>query len=210
MRFERKYRIENLSIGHIIQIIKSHPAGFYKAFPKRNINNIYFDTPNLECLNDNIAGVSCRKKYRVRWYGEVVANITNPKLEIKYKENMLGGKHFLPMEDFSLSDIHKVQEQVNRLVGGAFVLQPILLNSYTRSYWETRCGRFRITIDSMLRFHSMLHSPQFYQYLHEEQAFVVELKYNAEDDAVVDRITHYLPFRLSKNSKYVTGVMLTR
>lgn len=209
MRFERKYRVENLSIGHIIQIIKSHPAGFYEVFPKRNVNNIYFDTPNFECLNDNLAGVSHRKKYRARWYGEVVEQIAKPKLEIKYKENMLGGKHFLPLEDFSLSNLSSLSKQVEQLVPHPFVLQPVLLNSYTRTYWETRCGRFRITIDSELHFHSLLHSPNFHKYMHEDKAFVIELKYDATEEKQVDRITRYLPFRLSKNSKYVTGVLLT-
>ena len=210
MRFERKYRVENLSIGHIIQIIKSHPAGFYKVFPKRNINNIYFDTPNLECLNDNLSGVSTRKKYRIRWYGEEVHKIVAPKLEVKYKENMLGGKNFIALEDFSLSDVKEAAIQVNKAIQHPFILTPILLNSYTRSYWETRCGRFRITVDSMLYFHSLMHSPHFTRYLHEDRAFVIELKYEAADEAAVDRITRYLPFRLSKNSKYVTGVMLTK
>jgi len=198
-----------MSIGHIIQIIKSHPAGFYEVFPKRNVNNIYFDTPNLECLNDNLAGVSHRKKYRARWYGEAVEKIAKPKLEIKYKENMLGGKNFLPLTDFSLKDLSALKKEVNTLIVTPFVLEPVLLNSYSRSYWETRCGRFRITVDSKLYFHSLIHSPHFFKYICEDRAFIVELKYEAEDEDTVDRITRFLPFRLSKNSKYVNGVLLT-
>ena len=70
MRYERKYRIENVDISLINQIVKMHPAGFRKAYPDRSVNNIYLDTPDFETYRANVAGVSERKKYRVRWYGE--------------------------------------------------------------------------------------------------------------------------------------------
>ncbi len=210
MRFERKYRIENLSMPHIMQIIKAHPASFYKLFPDRDINNIYFDTPNMTCLTDNLSGANIRKKYRVRWYGEDVKTVVSPKLETKYKENELGGKHILAVDTFSLSNIQDIQKQVNKLIPQQHTLQPVLLNSYTRSYWGTKDGKFRITIDSNLRFHSLLHSRNFSKYMHRDHVVVVELKYEKEDEQYLKRITRFLPFRLSKNSKYVNGIMLTR
>ncbi len=127
MRFERKYRIENMSIGHVIQIVKSHPSGFYKAFPDRVVNNIYFDTPNLECFNDNLNGLSHRKKYRVRWYAEKIQHISNPKLEIKYKENMLGGKVVFDIKEFSLHKLSDLKATVNNQIAEQFTLQPVLL-----------------------------------------------------------------------------------
>jgi len=210
MRFERKYRVDNLSMQHILQIIKSHPASFRSLYPDRSIHNIYFDTPHLACLNDNLGGVNVRKKYRVRWYGDDIRNIVNPTLEIKYKENELGGKTQLDVPNFSLSDLQNLQQAVNQLVPQQHTLQPVLLNSYRRSYWGTSDQKFRMTVDSHLQFHSLLHSRRFFNYVHRDSATIVELKYEQEDDHELSRITRFLPFRLSKNSKYVNGVMLTR
>jgi hypothetical protein len=210
MRFERKYRVENLSMPHIKQIIKSHPASFYKLYPNRTVNNIYFDTPNMVCLNDNLMGINVRKKYRTRWYGSDIRAIVDPKLEVKYKENELGGKTIFPLSSFELSNIKGLQKEVNRWIPQQFSLQATLLNSYERSYWGTKDGKFRITIDSNLRFHSLLHSPNFKQYLHRDPVVIVELKYDREDEKDLRRITRFLPFRLSKNSKYVNGILLTQ
>jgi len=210
MRFERKYRIENLSMTHIMQIIKSHPESFYKLYPDRTVNNIYFDTPNMTCLNDNLMGINIRKKYRVRWYGEDTKAIVSPQLEVKYKENELGGKTIFPVKAFSLSNIGDIQKQVNDTIPQQHTLQPTLLNSYERSYWGTKDGKFRITIDFNLRFHSLLHSRNFFKYLHNDKVVIVELKYEREDEKELKRITRFLPFRLSKNSKYVNGIMLTQ
>lgn len=210
MRFERKYRVENLSMPHIKQIIKSHPASFYKLYPNRTVNNIYFDSPNMVCLNDNLMGINVRKKYRTRWYGADTKQIIHPKLEVKYKENELGGKTIFDLPSFELSNIKALQKEVNHLIPQQFSLQATLLNSYERSYWGTKDGKFRITIDSNLRFHSLLHSPNFIRYLYRDPVVIVELKYDREDEKDLHRITRFLPFRLSKNSKYVNGILLTQ
>jgi hypothetical protein len=210
MRFERKYRVDNLSMHHIMQIIRSHPASFYKLYPNRTVNNIYFDTPNMTCLNDNLMGINIRKKYRVRWYGDDINTINSPNLEIKFKENELGGKTIFPVEPFLLSNIKDIQQQVNTMIPQLYTLQPTLLNSYSRSYWGTKDLKFRITIDTDLRFHSLIHSRNFFKYVTSDKVVIVELKYEKDDEKAIKRITSFLPFRLSKNSKYVNGIMITQ
>jgi hypothetical protein len=42
-----------------------------------------------------------------------------------------------------------------------------------------------------------------------EEAVVMEIKYELEDDVHTDRITQHFPLRQTKSSKYVTGVQLT-
>ena len=64
---------------------------FYKAHPDRYINNIYFDTVNLDNNWDNVAGNSKRMKIRVRWYNDLFSNISNPILEFKLKNNFFNG-----------------------------------------------------------------------------------------------------------------------
>ena len=52
-RFERKFFITQLSSLDIEYIIKVNPAIFSEIFNKRNVNNIYFDTLNLDNYLEN-------------------------------------------------------------------------------------------------------------------------------------------------------------
>ena len=54
MRYERKYKIENLSLPLVEQSVRLHPASFKKIFPDRQINNIYFDTADFRTYKDNV------------------------------------------------------------------------------------------------------------------------------------------------------------
>ena len=42
-RFERKYRIDNLTLEEVRQVLRMHPVAFRKQHADRRINNIYFD-----------------------------------------------------------------------------------------------------------------------------------------------------------------------
>ncbi len=44
---------------------------FKKLYTNRRVNSIYYDTFDLNCLWDNINGLSNRDKYRVRWYNTI-------------------------------------------------------------------------------------------------------------------------------------------
>ena len=68
-RIEKKFIFLPGDKKKINQLILS---GFFKKLYKtRIVNSIYFDTPNLDCLWDNINGFSNRYKYRVRWYNSI-------------------------------------------------------------------------------------------------------------------------------------------
>ena len=101
MRYERKYRIEGVSLDVIKQSILIHPAGLYKIFPDRQINNIYFDTPGLTTYKENVMGIANRDKFRVRWYGWDPFVIKKPKLEIKHRRNNVGAKTIFNVDTFS-------------------------------------------------------------------------------------------------------------
>lgn len=208
MRYERKYRIDDLSFGTVEQIVRSHPAAFRKVYPDRQVNNIYFDTPNLSTFQDNVAGVSERCKYRVRWYGEIVPKPVKANFEIKIKSNQLGTKKTQALGEIDLGDLGKLNQRVNELSPDINKLQPFLANSYQRAYYESLDGRFRITLDHQLRFcfpnyTSILNlnrfSPDF-------SGIIVELKYDEAEDQNADQIMQYIPFRNTKNSKYVSGL----
>ncbi len=208
MRFERKYRITHLNKSAIEQAVKLHPASFRKIYANRQVNNIYFDTPDFQTCKHNIEGANQRKKYRLRWYGTDSQQITNPRFEIKIKHNELGAKEIAPFEDTQLSNLAEITKQVNRQTNHLLHLSPTLLNTYQRSYFGTPDGKFRITIDWDLNYYSPLTKTTFSRNSFIEDAIILELKYEEKDDKLAREILQYLPFRQTKNSKYVTGILI--
>ena len=216
-RFETKFSISNLAFDKIRYIIKTHPAIFNEIYYKRHVNNIYFDNLDFSSFKDNIEGVSERKKVRIRWYGDLFGLCKNPVLEIKYKKGFLGWKekHLLP--DFNLNlnkgfnyekiffnllkkknyDLHKLKLQF---------LKPSLLNRYERIYYLSFNKKYRITLDNNMEFFSINPINNHIKTFSDYEKNIVELKYdeNYRDDAV--KITNYLPFRMTKSSKYVIGL----
>ncbi len=206
MRYERKYRITNTHLGLIHQILRNHPASLRKIYPDRQINNVYWDSIGLQTYKDNVMGIAERQKFRIRWYGENVLEIKNPKLEIKKRINELGSKEIFDLPDFRLPEINSLSLTIEQLTRVNTNLIPILLGSYQRSYWGTFDKKFRLTVDHNIQFHSLLNEGTFKHYVHHDDAVILEVKYDEEWDALADRIIQYLPFRRTKNSKYVIGV----
>lgn len=207
MRYERKYKLDNVHPAIFEQAVRLHPAGFRPLFSPRWINNLYFDTPDFSAFHDNTAGVSQRVKHRLRWYGRPFEVINGPALETKVKENLLGRKESFPLPEgqYSAGKLDGLLEQARRHLGYGPELQPVLFNSYYRSYWATPTGRFRITIDSELQFGA--YRKQEGQLLpYRLPAVILELKYEQEDEGESDFIMQHLPFRPTKSSKYVIGV----
>mgnify|MGYP001141097109 FL=1 len=209
MRYERKYKIERLSLAVVQQAIRMHPASFRSIYPDRQINNIYFDTIGLRTFHDNVDGIADRKKYRVRWYNRDIWQISQPNFEIKIRQNQLGTKEVCPIADFDLANLSVITSTVNKLSHQQVPLRPVLINSYLRSYYGTSDGRYRITIDRDLRYFSCLNSRRFTTYNIVDKELVLEIKYDELLDNDSDRIMQHFPFRQTKSSKYVTGVLLS-
>ncbi len=209
MRYERKYKVSDMSHHVLLQSIRLHPMSLRKIYPDRQINNIYFDTVGLQCYHDNVNGISERQKFRVRWYGNDVRNIQEPNLEIKYRMSEVGSKKIFPIANFELFDLKNVTKEVNHVLDKRNDLTPVLLNSYNRSYYGTPDKKYRITVDSNLRYFSFFSANRFIRYMTKEEAIVMEIKYEMEDDDYTDRLTQFFPLRQTKSSKYVTGVQMT-
>jgi len=206
LRYERKYRIENVDLATIFQVVRMHPAGLSKIFPHRQINNIYFDTPQLTTYKENVMGISNRKKYRVRWYGYDPLIIKKPQLEIKIRNNEVGSKKTIPVAPFDFSNLEPLTQEINKNCHPAF-LQPVLQNSYKRAYFGTTDKKFRVTIDWDLSYCSLLSNQVFTKHQYYERGVVViEIKYDKNLEEEANRISQFLPFRRTKNSKYVCGV----
>ena len=211
MRYERKYRIENLHLNVILQSVRLHPAGFRRIYPDRQINNIYFDTPDLLTYKENVMGIAKRNKYRVRWYGYDTHRVRKPQFEIKHRHNQVGAKTICKVEAFSLDNLSEITQKVNSLSNDFRYahLSPTLLNSYVRTYFGSYNRKFRVTVDSHLRYHSWLTGSKFVGYrIEEKSVFILEIKYDRAADVDIDYVMQYFPFRQTKNSKYVNGLDL--
>ncbi len=203
-RYEIKYVLTPDQWFQIEQLLSVHPAGFSEAFPDRIVNNIYYDTPDFSTCRDNLAGISQRKKYRLRWYGSE-NKIINPIFEIKIKNNALGRKDFLILEDYT--KIGEINSRINNKLIGLSGIGPVLQNQYIRSYYINFEGDFRLTVDRKIKYQKsndqkMLNG----DFPFHDDRIILELKFKAQDIKKQHEITKYIPFRNSKNSKYVTGI----
>lgn len=217
-RFERKFLIHPYTRSEAEMVIRLHPAAFSPIHKKRRVNNLYLDTPSLRFFYDNIYGSSDRKKFRIRWYGELFGRIQDPVLEIKIKNGYVGRKLSFPLVPFDLGqelngeDMTRIfaQSELPEWIRNELsILEPSLLNSYQRSYYQSHDRRFRITIDDQLRYFDVCTLPSSFERdraVHTE--VVLELKYDFDQDDIAGEITGGLPFRLIKNSKYINGILL--
>lgn len=217
-RYERKFVITHMSRQQIEGRLRVHPAIFREIYSPRFVNNIYLDTPSLKNYRDSIEGATHRLKVRIRWYGDLFGKIAGSRLELKEKVGLLGTKHIAPLDAFVLRSgltENAVRNWLQRsdLTPATTVdicsMRPVLLNRYARRYWMSRDGRFRITLDWGVMFYRMS-GPQYcyFQPRRDDGKLILELKYQREMDPDVATISRHFPCRLSKSSKYVTGVNL--
>ena len=216
LRFERKFVYLNTSFDAILQRVLQNSFGFKEVFHQRKINNIYFDDSNYNFYTQNVEGVANRKKVRLRWYGYDTANIESPTIEVKKKIGEVGDKDSFPLrgaalnlEQSTASEVqHYLIENTQQHIGlhhSLKALQPTLLNTYERRYFLSFCKRYRITID----FNQAFYNPNYISFERSElrlQDIVLELKYARGDDADARQVSQQINTRLSKNSKYVTGI----
>ena len=84
-RLELKYLFDIHLTNKLIKILKTLPYDLKEKFNSRNVNNIYFDTQNNDCLKEHLDGIKDRYKIRIRWYGEF-ERFFKPILEFKIKK----------------------------------------------------------------------------------------------------------------------------
>ena len=213
-RYERKFFISDLAKHNVESIVKLHPAMFSAIFHQRFVNSIYFDTIDFRNYFDNVNGSSHRIKFRIRWYGELFGHIDKPILELKIKDESLNRKQAYHLCSFNFNDSFSAEEILN-VISKSDVpeiikinpLKPVLLTRYSRKYFKSADGNYRITIDTDLVFyHIYCQENLFINKLTDDINVILELKYNQNMDNKANYITNFFPFRLSKSSKYVTGI----
>ena len=60
-RFEKKWLFKNTLYPEVLLNLYKSKFFFRQQHTPRFINSIYFDTNNLDCINDNLDGTNIRK-----------------------------------------------------------------------------------------------------------------------------------------------------
>lgn len=216
LRYERKFYISDVSLSDVLLAVRMNIAGFSEIFHVRQINNIYFDTPGFESYYDNTDGAYSRAKARIRWYGNTFGKAAAPTLELKIKKGLLGYKRNFILPDFEI-DEKITNDKLTRLLLSAVgdeslknyvrTLQPVLLNVYTRQYFISFDKAVRLTIDTGMHYYKMMSLQNlFISKIKDDNGIVLEMKYNVENEEIINKISAQLPFLMTKNSKYLQGV----
>ena len=215
-RYEIKFVANELELNKILNWINNHSAKFVSPYPNRQVNNIYFDTYNYSCYEENLSGASSRAKVRYRWYG---ASQFPEKgvLEVKLKRNFFGWKLNYKIGDLkscgfkNWRDVKKTISQQLSSDGKVWMNQypqPVLINSYKRQYFVSNDGNIRVTVDTNQQaFDQRMSSvPNFKSGAHIAKNLVVEFKFDPIDRDIASNFMQSIPIRVSRHSKYVLGV----
>ena len=219
-RYERKFNIPKHleSIG--LALIRSKCSDLSELYEQRQVNSFYYDTCNFKFARQNINGNSNRKKIRLRYYGDQIF-LKNPQIEIKSKFGNVGTKEVIGMNKknetnnviYNIEQFNKIHELDLNINISLIDLKPVLFVSYLRKYFISNCNRFRFTLDKNISYKAVdfalnknfLNNNQF---VNAEES-ILEIKYNVRDE--INELIKYLefPFRVTRYSKYVTGLSLT-
>lgn len=208
-RYERKYIVTQNRLPKLLFELYSN--NFFKMFPERKINNLYYDDFNLSSLNNNVEGLSSRKKHRIRWYGETFV-ASKKIIEIKIKEEFLNTKRRLNIgthhlkNTSTINDFH--QNILNYLISKKEYIfyttfsckRPTLINEYNRDYFFSRKNNIRVTIDNKLKYFSPITKLKYL-----EKYIIVEVKYDKNSDF----INLFQNLKLTRYSKYAKGTIQT-
>jgi SPX domain protein involved in polyphosphate accumulation len=212
-RYERKWVLNNIDCNQIFILLFRSNFCFSNQYEDRYVNSIYFDDQNFSSIKQNIDGISEKKKYRLRWYGDL-NKILNPVFEIKnknsfevFKENI----NFPQIHGFDLFNTHdlkKIEELINNQFNFKNRILPILTTHYLRSYFISSNKLIRATVDRDLK-SIKLYQNKNTSIVNQFNDIILELKYDLDLDDYVRSNFNNFSFRLAKNSKFINSATIT-
>jgi hypothetical protein len=216
-RYERKWVVRDADPRWALHAVRLHPAHFREIYHERFVNNCYFDTLDHRMLRDSVQGHGERLKVRIRWYGDLFGVVERPVLELKRKHATVGTKASFPVPPFCFDRTSPLP-----LLRGWFGAQPwpagapgeladfhpVLINRYRRRYFATPDGKVRLTIDTGCEYYAatpgrLRSRPQ----PRDAVTSILELKSDRDDEDIAREVADRIPFRLTKSSKYVNGML---
>jgi hypothetical protein len=220
VRHEFKFKTDLIHYHMLKQWVLLNPGGFQTAYPSRKINNVYFDTWDLNSYTSNIKEVSARSKLRYRWYGHSIEP-TAGALEIKSKRNLYGWKFRYNIENlkFAKTDSWKTIRSIIRKklpvdwrTHFDHRPQPVLINRYLRDYFISRNRKVMITLDTRQSVIGQRDKryPNFKSNSKKIDSIVLEVKTDRANYEYVSSFMCDLPLVWSGYSKYVEGLNAIR
>ena len=184
-----------------------------KSYEDRYINSMYYDDDELSLAQDNLAGISNRKKYRVRWYNNSKDYYN---YEIKIKKNNLGKKIILRSNQniSQFDNLYSLKNSFLREPQNSFFLnnfdnldlKPKLKVSYLRSYYVYE-GVVRLTFDRNLNY-KLFNKFDLKNNSIRDNMSVLELKFKPEYLHLVHKLIKNSKFIPKRFSKYLRGLYL--
>ena len=219
-RLEYKFITKDRYYYKLKHWIKMHPLGFNKAYPSRQINNIYFDTYDLKSYKDNLSGISSRVKIRYRWYGESISPAPGT-LEIKCKRNLHGWKFKHPIKNLSPSSEdtwREIKTQISSQLSAGWRIhfnarpQQVLINRYFRDYFISQDGKTMLNLDTQQMVLNQRNKllPNYKIKASLPCIVIIEAKVDRENQELIPTTLKNLPLVWSRHSKYVEGVNAIR
>ena len=216
LRHELKYHITpaELSVlrGVLTPVMQLDPNG--NENNEYHIRSLYFDTINDDALEEKIAGVGNRKKYRMRIYNFSDKVI---KLECKSKYGDLISKQSVSIprdlaEQLIAGDPEGLQRMRHPLLHDVYremrtrLLRPAVIVDYVREAYIHLAQDVRITFDKQLRtglYASDIFNPMLPTYpVFDDPVEILEVKYNEFLPTYLQAIVSSVTAQRSAVSKY--------
>ena len=184
-----------------------------RPYPDRYINSIYYDDEVFSSAQDNLSGISNRRKYRIRWYGHEFNDFL---YEIKIKRNNLGKKISLKgkkdqtnlgnLFSFNNKFLNKDENKFFLDYLNTFNLKPQLKVGYLRSYFLYD-GKIRITHDQKINY-SLATGFDNYDNNISDFMNVIEIKFDPKNFDLALELLQDSKFIPKRFSKYLRGLHL--
>ncbi len=215
-RYELKFILDEANLSRALSWLYTCTSA-RAAHPARTVNSVYFDDPGYSAVRDNLAGISERRKIRLRWYHDQDRDkINGARLEVKYRNGRLGYKdrYALPAleQDLLKLEYRDLFSRLHAHLGGdeVFLIEdhlfPTLHVSYRRDYFEGLNG-VRVTFDRPITFYSPLsHSRPFDGAAVSYPHTIMEIKFQPEQKADVTASFQRLNLTPKRHSKYLVGL----
>lgn len=222
LRKEMKFKIFNIDQSIFINWLLGS-SNFCIAYSDREISSIYYDTLDYKFAYSNMTGESNRTKLRVRWYPKQ-SNLINENaddnfitcvLERKRKSNDSSDKTILGKKIFKnfnckINQLNELSSWVNQMssidadTSSSFLKETILITYNRKYYRHILFPNVRLTIDSNITFRDINTSMK--DTLISKNFFVIELKYQLNDEYYAKSIMENSPFRRTRFSKYLSAM----
>ncbi len=212
-RYEIKFVLNDIQLAEVESWMSSSTSMLSKYEP-RIVNSLYMDDIDFSSVKDNLSGISSRKKYRLRWYGETPENF-QPVFEVKGRNDRVGFKKTYPISSLD-GVIHNMS--INEIIRNCSMellsqnylidkpLIPSLEVQYLRNYFQDHIG-LRVTLDKNISFAL---PAGFTKILKSKRVIyplkILEVKFSPDSKDHAIELISSLHLRPKRHSKYLAGL----